>query len=81
MNTDLRVVLARVKLIVPGDFGVHGYFDVGRVFFDGDSSNLWHTSGGAGVWFSPLVRTNTISLSLANSNEETLIYMRVGFHY
>ena len=81
MNTDLRVVLGRVKLIVPGDVGVHGYFDVGRVFLDGESSDKWHTSGGAGVWFSPLVRTNTISLSVANSNEETLIYMRIGFHY
>ena len=80
-NADLRVVLARPKIIVPGDLGVHGFFDVGRVFLDDESSEKWHPSGGAGIWFSPLVRTNTISLSVANSPEETLFYMRIGFHY
>lgn len=80
-NTDLRLLVARVKLIVPGDLGVQGFFDVGRVFLDGENSKDWHTSGGAGVWFSPLVRTNTISLSVAHSKEETLAYMRFGFHY
>ncbi|MBW2723221.1 MAG: BamA/TamA family outer membrane protein [Deltaproteobacteria bacterium] len=80
-NVDLRIFLARIKVIVPGDFGVHGYFDVGRVFVDGENSNDWHPSGGAGVWFSPLVRTNTISVSVAHSPEETLAYVRFGFHY
>ncbi|MFK7897717.1 MAG: hypothetical protein AB8G23_17915 [Myxococcota bacterium] len=80
-NADLRVVLGRFKLIVPGDVGVHGFFDVGRVFINDESSDNWHPSGGAGVWFSPLVRTNTISLSVANSSEETLAYLRFGFHY
>lgn len=80
-NTDLRVVVARAKIIVPGDIGLHGFFDVGRVFVHDENSDDWHPSGGGGVWFSPLVRTNTISLSVSNSPEETLFYMRLGFHY
>ena len=82
-NADLRVVLARVKLIVPGDIGLLGFFDVGRVFLDGDSENSreWHTSGGGGIWFAPLIRTNTVSLTVAESAESTLFYMRFGFHY
>ncbi len=80
-NVDLRVVLARVKLIVPGDIGVQGFFDAGRVFVDGEDSNNWHPSGGGGLWFSPLVRTNTISVSVANSSEEAMVYLRLGFHY
>ncbi len=80
-NVDLRIVLARPKIIVPGDLGVHGYFDVGRVFFHDETSDEWHPSGGGGLWFSPLVRTNTISFSASASPEDTLFYVRIGFHY
>ncbi len=80
-NADLRIVLFRPKIIVPGDFGIQGFADVGRVFLDDESSDDWHPSGGGGIWFSPLVRTNTISLSVAGGPEETLAYFRFGFHY
>ena len=80
-NLDLRIFLVRLKIIVPGDLGVHGFFDAGRVFIDGEDSDNWHPSGGGGVWFSPLVRTNTISLSVAQGSEELLVYLRIGFHY
>lgn len=80
-NADVRVFLARVKLVVPGDVGVHGFGDVGRVFLDSEISNDWHASGGGGLWFSPLVRPNTLSVSLAHSSEDTLVYVRLGFHY
>ncbi len=80
-NLDLRIFLLRLKIIVPGDLGVHGYFDAGRVFTDGEDSDDWHPSVGGGVWFSPLVRTNTISFSVAQGSEELLVYLRFGFHY
>jgi hypothetical protein len=80
-NNELRVFLFRTKLLVPGDVGLIGFADVGRVFVDGESSNKWHVGGGGGVWFAPLSRANTISLSVANSEEETLVYMRMGFHF
>lgn len=80
-NLDLRIVLARVKIVVPGDLGVQGFFDVGRVFLDEQSSAKWHPSGGGGLWFSPLTRTNTLSLSVAGSDEDTLVYFRLGFPY
>ena len=80
-NADLRMFVTRLKLIVPGDFGVLGFSDIGRVFVDGESSRKWHPSWGGGLWFSPLARTNTISFVVANSPEETLFYLRLGFHY
>jgi len=80
-NNELRVFLFRNKLLVPCDIGLIGFADVGRVFVDGENSNKWHVGGGGGVWFAPLSRVNTISLSIANSEEETLFYMRMGFHY
>jgi hypothetical protein len=80
-NTELRIFLVRGKLIVPGDIGVIAFTDVGRVFLDGESSKKWHVGYGGGVWFAPLSRANAISLSVADSREETLVYMRIGFHY
>ncbi len=80
-NADVRIVLGRGKLIVPGDYGIHGFFDVGRVFYHDESSDEWHPTGGGGVFFSPLIRTNTLSLSASGGPEETLIYFRIGFHY
>lgn len=80
-NADVRIVLGRGKLIVPGDYGIHGFFDVGRVFYHDEGSDEWHPTGGGGVFFSPLIRTNTLSLSASGGPEETLIYFRFGFHY
>ncbi len=80
-NLDLRVFLTRAKLIFPGDLGVLGFGDAGRVFLDGDSADDVHWSVGGGVWFAPLVRTNAISVTVAHSPEETLVYLRQGFHF
>lgn len=80
-NLDARLFLARVKLILPGDLGVLGFADGGRVFLDGEDSRDWHTSAGGGIWFAPLVRTNVFSVTVANSEEDTLVYFRSGFHF
>jgi hypothetical protein len=80
-NLDLRVFLARIKLIVPTDVGVMGFGDVGRVFEDGESSKDWHPGAGGGVWLAPLARTNAITFAVAKSDEETLFYMRIGFFF
>jgi hypothetical protein len=55
--------------------------DVGRVFEDRESSDQWHPSAAGGVWISPLAWANTISFTVANSDEETLFYLMLGFHY
>jgi hypothetical protein len=80
-NADVRIFLFRFNLLVPADFGIAGFADVGRVFVIGEGSNAWHPSGGGGIWFAPLARTNTISLSVAGSDENALFYGRAGFHY
>jgi len=80
-NLDVRIFVARVKLLLPGDFGVLGFGDVGRVFFDDEDSGKWHPGWGGGVWFAPLARTNSFSLSVAGSPEDTLVYLRNGFHF
>ena len=80
-NLDLRVFVARLKVVVPSDVGVLAFGDVGRVFEDGESSKKWHPGYGGGVWIAPLARTNAISFTVAKSEEETLLYLRVGFNF
>jgi hypothetical protein len=80
-NLDLRVVVARVKALVPSDVGVLGFGDVGRVFEDGESSDKWHPGYGGGVWIAPLARTNALSFTVADSQEETVFYMNLGFAF
>ena len=80
-NFDLRLFITRFTLIVPGDFGLHGFADVGRVFVEGEDSSAWHPSGGGGIWFAPLCRTNTITIVVAGSEEDVQFYVRVGLFY
>ena len=47
-NADLRLRLGRMTLILPAHFGVFGLFDVGRVWYQGEESDTWHTSYGGG---------------------------------
>ncbi len=80
-STELRLSVARVKLILPADFGVFGLADVGRVFLAGESSDTWHAAGGGGLWLSYLERSYTLALAIARSDERTGIYLQAGFGF
>jgi len=80
-STELRLSLARVKLVLPADFGVFGLADAGRVFMAGESSDTWHAAAGGGVWLSYLEHAYTLSLAIARSDERTGIYAQAGFGF
>ena len=61
-NAELRIKLFTTRaLFVPVQFGIAGFWDVGRVWLAEDNSNTWHHAFGGGLWMSP---ANLISLSL-----------------
>jgi len=80
-TSELRLFVAKSSAFIPADFGVFGFADIGRVFTEGDHSDLWHTSTGGGVWLAPLTRGNTLSLGVGRSVERTGIYVRSGFAF
>ena len=80
-NAELRLFLTKFYILVPGDFGVFGLGDVGRVYFEGESSDKWHAAAGGGIWASFLDRANTVSLAVASSSVRTALYFSVGFGY
>lgn len=80
-NVELRLRVASVRWIVPGDFGVFALGDAGRVFLAGEASEQWHKSAGGGIWFAPISRGNTVSLAAAASAERFGLYLQSGFMF
>jgi hypothetical protein len=80
-NAELRLFLTRFFFLVPGELGVFGLSDAGRVFLEGESSDRWHTSVGGGLWVSVLSRRQTMSLAVARSRERTAVYLRGGLSF
>jgi hypothetical protein len=68
-NTDIRLqILASRNRAVPFVLGVFGGFDYGRVWLEGDGSDLWHTSTGGGVFISPF-NISTLSFGIFKGDD------------
>jgi hypothetical protein len=80
-NAELRLRVAPFFLFFPGEIGVFGLGDAGRVYVEGEESRSWHTAWGGGVWLSFLGRANTLSVAVARSPERTGAYVRAGFAF
>jgi len=80
-GVDLYVPLTRAFLLVPGQFGVTGFFDVGRVFLDGETSDRWHQGYGGGLFFLTPGRRNLVSVTVGHSEGNTALYVRGGFAF
>jgi len=80
-NAELRVRLGRYFIVLPGDYGVFALADVGRTFLDGESSDVWHTGAGGGIWFAFLDPANTFTVAVARGDDRTALYIRAGFAY
>jgi hypothetical protein len=80
-TAELRLRLTRFFVILPGELGVFGLADAGRVFVAGESSNQWHTAFGGGVWMSLLQSTTVLSATIARSAERTGFYFGTGMAF
>jgi hypothetical protein len=80
-NSELRLLLGKIRMVVPAEIGVLTFADVGKVVADGEHSNVWHAGYGGGVWIAPMARANTVSLSVGQSRERRGFYLRSGFAF
>ena len=82
-NVELRLALAPIDLLVPGEFGVFVAVDAGRVFYaeDPDDADKWHTGVGGGFWLSFLKRKQTLSVAVIKGDDLTGVYLRAGFMF
>ena len=77
-QSELRLRLAEFYFLAPVDFGVLGLADVGRVFLDGEESDVWHAAGGGGLWVSFLDPSYMVRLSVSVGSEKTAFYLGIG---
>ena len=79
-NAELRLALAEINVLVPGEFGLFGAADVGKVFYAGDPGDAddWHNGSGGGLWLSFLERRTTFSVAVMKGRDLTGVYVRAG---
>ena len=77
-NAELRVALGNAFIFVPGEIGILGLYDVGRVYLKGEDSNKWHNGVGGGLWFASPNRRNSVTLSVAKSEGRIGFYIKTG---
>ena len=81
LNNDLRIPLFDfTRSRISGKLGALGFFDYGRVWYEGESSNKWHESFGGGIWYTPF-NLVVLSASYAISDEDKFIYLNTGFTF
>lgn len=83
-SAEVRLPLTRAKLLFPGEQGVFGFVDVGRVSVRNQPSTVWHHTMGAGIWFSFLRQDHVVFLALARPElvaEGNRLLFGFGFPY
>ena len=79
-NAELRLPLVTIDMVVPGELGVFGAADVGRVYHAGDPADAddWHNGTGGGLFLSLLNRRTTLSIAVMKGRDLTSVYFRAG---
>jgi hypothetical protein len=80
-NLEFRVKLANfASYIIPGQFGITGFYDVGRVWEKHETSDVWHQGVGGGFYFAP-AQMAVIQVLAGYSNEGWYPYVIMGFRF
>jgi hypothetical protein len=80
-NLELRIKLADfASYIVPGQFGILGFYDVGRVWQRGEQSDKWHNGTGGGLYVAP-AKLAVIKIVAGYSEEGWYPYFSTSFRF
>ncbi|MGN8068792.1 BamA/TamA family outer membrane protein [Mucilaginibacter sp. 22184] len=78
-NLQGRVKVAKIaSYILPGELGLTGFYDAGRVWIKDEHSTTWHQGVGGGLYFSPAGLT-IVQLLAGHSNEGWYPYFSLNF--
>lgn len=80
-NLEARIKLANIaSYILPGQLGLVGFYDVGKVWQKGFNSNKLHQGAGGGIYFAP-AQMAVFQLVAGNSSEGWYPYFTMGFRF
>jgi hypothetical protein len=78
-NLQARIKLFNVaSYILPGQLGLSGFYDAGRVWEKDEDSNKWHQGTGGGLYFSPAGLT-IIQVMAGHSTEGWYPFISMNF--
>jgi len=77
-QSEIRMSVARVNILVPGMLGLSVFGGTGRVFLTGEESKRWHSTFGTSVWITYLDRMFNIGLTVAKSDEGYKFFVGSG---
>ncbi|AYL96159.1 BamA/TamA family outer membrane protein [Mucilaginibacter celer] len=78
-NLQGRVKLVDIaSYILPGELGLVGFYDAGRVWIEDEHSDKWHTGTGGGLYFAPASLT-VLQLLAGHSSEGWYPYISLNF--
>lgn len=80
----MNVIVAKMRTVVPGDFGFNVFADVGRVYLEGEESNTWHPSYGSGIFYSPFRRTSLYGVKFGTDDDRFFVVLEArmtGFEF
>ncbi len=80
-NTELRIQLAKfTSPLFPARFGIVGINDFGRVWVEGEDSDVMHWGYGGGVWLTPYEAT-AVTFAYTKGSDGWLPYLSVGWKF
>lgn len=77
-QSELRIKLADLNLLLPGRFGISVISDIGRVFAENEESKKWHSTYGGGLWLN-VINTLEFNFTAAFSPEVERYYFNLRF--
>ncbi|MBC8032620.1 MAG: metallophosphoesterase [Chitinophagaceae bacterium] len=80
-NLEMRLKLADIaSYILPGQLGLSGFWDIGRVWENKERSGKWHNGVGGGVYFVP-ASVASFNFAMGYSREGWYPYFTMGFRF
>lgn len=80
-NLELRIKLTDIGgYVLPGIMGMIGFYDIGRVWQEGEDSRKWHNGVGGGLFFAP-AQMVVIRALAGYSSEGWLPFVVVGMRF
>ncbi|MFT3705873.1 MAG: BamA/TamA family outer membrane protein [Agriterribacter sp.] len=80
-NFEVRLKLANIaSYILPGQIGLTGFYDIGRVWVNHDKSDFWHQGAGGGIYFAP-AQMLVAQLVVGASREGWYPYFTLAMRY
>ena len=79
-NNELRFIFNAKNKVFNGKYGLVAFFDNGRVWYPGETSNTWHSGYGIGAFLS-LFNKFVVSGAYGISKEDRVASVYFGFYF